>query len=82
MLILSRLHQNDFNIPKDTTKAKIIKYLNDKTAVFNNQIITGFCSSEHMVLNTIRLCNCKFEVQLGTVGGKLMLFNIIEKKAR
>ena len=27
--------------PKDTTKAKFIKYLNDKTVVFNNQIITG-----------------------------------------
>ena len=27
--------------PKDTTKAKFIKYFNDKTVVFNNQIITG-----------------------------------------
>ena len=40
MLILSRLHLNDLNIPKDTTKAKFIEYLNDKTVVFNNQIIT------------------------------------------
>ena len=41
MLILSGLHLNDLNIPKDTTKAKFIKYFNDKTAVFNNQIITS-----------------------------------------
>ena len=27
--------------PKDTTKAAFIKYFNDKTVVFNNQIITG-----------------------------------------
>ena len=26
---------------KDTTKATFIKYFNDKTVVFNNQIITG-----------------------------------------
>ena len=25
----------------NTTKAKFIKYFNDKTVVFNNQIITG-----------------------------------------
>ena len=41
MLILSRLHLNDLNIPKDTTKAKFIKYLSDKTVVFNNLVITG-----------------------------------------
>ena len=27
--------------PEDTTKAKFIKYFNDKTVVFNNQIISG-----------------------------------------
>ena len=27
--------------PKDTTKAKFIKYFNDKSVLFNNQIITG-----------------------------------------
>ena len=27
--------------PKDTTKAKFIKYFNDKTVVFDSQIITG-----------------------------------------
>ena len=27
--------------PKDTTKAKFIKYFSDKTVVFNNQIIIG-----------------------------------------
>ena len=27
--------------PKDTTEAEFIKYLNDKTVVFNNLIITG-----------------------------------------
>ena len=27
--------------PKDTTKAKFIKYFNDKTVAFSNQIITG-----------------------------------------
>ena len=26
---------------KDTTKTKFIKYFNDKTVVFSNQIITG-----------------------------------------
>ena len=38
-----RLHLNDLNIrsPKNTTKAKFIKYFNDKTVVFNNQIITS-----------------------------------------
>ena len=41
MLILSRLHLNDLNIPKDTTRANFIKYFNDKTVVFNNQIISG-----------------------------------------
>ena len=41
MLILSRLHLNDLNIPKDTTKADFIKNFNDKTVAFNNQIITG-----------------------------------------
>ena len=42
MLILSRLRLNDSSIPKDTTKAKFIKYfIYDKTVVFNNQIITG-----------------------------------------
>ena len=30
-----------FTSPKDTTKAKFIKYFNDKTVVINNQIITG-----------------------------------------
>ena len=41
MLILSRLHLNYLTFPKDTTKAKFIKYFNDKTVVFSNQIITG-----------------------------------------
>ena len=41
MLILSRLHLNDLNINKDTTRAKFIKYFSDKTVVFNNQIIIG-----------------------------------------
>ena len=41
IIILSRLHLNDLTSPKDTTKAKCIKYFNDKTEVFNNQIITG-----------------------------------------
>ena len=27
--------------PKNTTEAEFIKYLNDKTVVFNNLIITG-----------------------------------------
>ena len=36
-----RLHLNDLNIPKDTTKAKFIKYFNDKSVVLNNLIITG-----------------------------------------
>ena len=27
--------------PKDTTEAEFIKYLNDKTSIFNNLIITG-----------------------------------------
>ena len=27
--------------PEGTTKAKFIKYFNDETVVFNNQIITG-----------------------------------------
>ena len=35
--ILSRLQTS----PKDTNKAAIIKYFNDNTVVFNNQIITG-----------------------------------------
>ena len=52
MLILSGLHLSDLNIPKDTTKAKFIKYFNDKTVVFNNQIITGL---GHMAVNTVRL---------------------------
>ena len=30
-----------FKCLKDTTKAKFIKYFNDKTVVFNDQIITG-----------------------------------------
>ena len=30
-----------YTSPKDTTEAKFIKYFNDKTIVFNNQIITG-----------------------------------------
>ena len=41
MLIVSRFYLNDLNIPKDTTYAKFIKYFNDKTVDFNNQIITG-----------------------------------------
>ena len=41
MFILSRLDLNDLNILKDSTKAEFIKYFNDKTVVFNNQIITG-----------------------------------------
>ena len=41
MPILSRLHLNDLKSPKDITEAKFIKYFNDKTVVFNNQIITG-----------------------------------------
>ena len=44
-LIRSRLNLNDLNgcldTTKDTTKAKFIKYFNDKTVVFGNQIITG-----------------------------------------
>ena len=39
MLILSGFHLNDLNTAKDTTKAKFIKYFNDKRVVFNNQII-------------------------------------------
>ena len=54
MFILSRLHLNDLNTPKDTTKAKFIKYFNDKTVVFNNQIIG------HMVVNTARLTGSQF----------------------
>ena len=27
--------------PKDKAKPKFVKYFNDKTVVFNNQIITG-----------------------------------------
>ena len=30
-----------YTSPKDTTEAKFIKYFNDETFVFNNQIITG-----------------------------------------
>ena len=40
MRILSVFHLNDLNTSKDTTKAKFIKFFNDKTALFNNQIIT------------------------------------------
>ena len=40
MFILSGLHVN-LNIPEDTNKAAFIKYVNDKTVFFNNQIITG-----------------------------------------
>ena len=53
MLILSRLHFNDLSIPKDTTKAKFIKYFNDKTVVFNNQIITGL-----LLLRTLGCKHC------------------------
>ena len=41
MLIFSSLHLNDLNISKDTAKANFIKYFNNKTVVFNNQIITS-----------------------------------------
>ena len=41
MFILSRLHLNDLNIPKDTTKSAFVKYFNDKTVVVNDQIVTG-----------------------------------------
>ena len=37
--------------PKDTTKAKVTKYFDDKTVVFNNQIITG--------LLLLRIHGCK-----------------------
>ena len=37
--------------PKDTTEAAFIKYLNDKTVVFNNQISTG--------LLLLRIHGCK-----------------------
>ena len=53
MLILSGLHLNDLN-PKDTTKAKFIKYFNDKTVVLNNQIITGW-----LLLRTHRCKHCQ-----------------------
>ena len=42
---------------KDTTKAKFIKYFNDKTVVFNNQIITGLLL---LVVNTVRLAASQF----------------------
>ena len=41
MVIFSRLQLKCLTSPKDTTEAKFIKYFNDKTVVFNNQIITG-----------------------------------------
>ena len=41
---------------KNTTKAKFIKYFNDKTVVFNNQIITG--------LLLLRTNGCKHSVRL------------------
>ena len=39
---------------KDTTKAKFIKYFDDKTVVFNNQIITGL-----LVLRTHGCKHCQ-----------------------
>ena len=44
----------------DTTKAKFIKYFNDKTVIFNNQIITVCCSLGNMVANTVRLAASEF----------------------
>ena len=37
--------------PNDTTKAELFKYLNDKTVVFNNKIITS--------LLLLRIHDCK-----------------------
>ena len=88
MLTLSRLHLDDLSIPKNATKAKFIKYLNDKTVVFNNQIITGLLllrthSCKHCQTRvTVEKNLSKFEVRFRSVRGKLMLFNIIEKKVR
>ena len=48
MFILSRLHLIAF---KDIAEAEFIKYLNDKTVVFNNLIITG--------LLLVRILGCK-----------------------
>ena len=53
MFILLRLHLNDLTSPKDTTEAKI-KYFNDKTVVFDNQIITGL-----LLLRTHGCKHCK-----------------------
>ena len=55
MLILSRFHLNELNIPMDATKAKFIKYFNDKTVVFNNQIIIGLLLLRTHGVNTVRL---------------------------
>ena len=43
--------------PKDTTKAAFIKYLNDKTLVFNNQIITGLLLERNgcTIVNSVKL---------------------------
>ena len=57
---LSRLHLNDLNIPKDTTKAKFIKYFNDKTVVLTIRLSLACCSLGHIVVNTVRLAASQF----------------------
>ena len=75
---------------KDTIKAKFIKYFNDETLICSNQIITGLlllmthdckhCQSSGFTGNCREKSSPTFEVQFGTVKGKVMHFNIIEKK--
>ena len=49
MLILSRLYTS----PKATTKAKFVKYLNDKTVVFNNLQETWLSTLSHSRLHSL-----------------------------
>ena len=46
--------------PKDNTKDKFIKYFNDKTVVFNNQIINDLLLLGTNVVNTVRLAGSQF----------------------
>ena len=83
MLILSRLHLNDLNIPLGrlndlniTTEAKFIKYFNDKAVVFNNQIITGL-----LLLRTHSCKHCQtrgFTVQQNQQANLFLISNCMQ----
>ena len=52
MQILSALHSNASTSPSDTIEAAFIRHINDRTVVFNNQIMTG--------LLLLRTHGCKY----------------------